>query len=322
MLKQFLTKLKPLLKATLLIGLMLALSFGHAGDALAARSGGRIGGGSFRMPSRSFSAPRGGGMRAPRGGGGIGFPFLIPFFGFGGGFGGIFTIFIFIALANFLVNAVRNSGILDGEGNSGGMPKVSVAKVQVGLLANARELQQDLDRIAQKANTNTEAGRAKVLQETTLALLRNPDYWVYGATESQERLPLEQAEGRFSQLALGERSKFSAETLSNVDNRLQQSDLRARLEGVTGEGDAASLEKQVQQEPGEYIVVTLLVGTEGKLSLPAVNSADDLKNALSAVGGIGGDRLLAFEVLWTPQAQGDTLTTDDILAAYPNLKLV
>jgi uncharacterized membrane protein len=32
--------------------------------------------------------------------------------------------------------------------------------------------------------------------------------------------------------------------------------------------------------------------------------------------------LLAVEVLWTPQAEGDTLTTNDILAEYPNLKLV
>jgi len=321
MLKQLFNSLKPLLKAAVLVGLLLALSFGHADAALAARSGGRIGGGSFRMPSRSYSMPRGGGMRAPQAGGGIGFPFLIPFFGFGGGFGGLFTILIFLALANFLVNTVRNSGLSLGNEGEGALSKVSVAKVQVGLLANARSLQQELDQIARRADTETAAGRAKVLQETTLALLRHPEYWVYGAAESQERLPLEQAEGRFNQLALSERSKFAAETLSKVDNRLQESELRDRLEGMIDTSEA-SLAEQVRREPGEYIVVTLLAGAAGQLKLPKVNDADGLREALSAVGGLGGDRLLAFEVLWTPQAAGDTLSADDILAEYPHLKLV
>ncbi|NJK99147.1 MAG: DUF1517 domain-containing protein [Spirulinaceae cyanobacterium SM2_1_0] len=317
MLKKFLTLLKPVLKAVLLASLLLTLSLGHAGDALAARSGGRIGGGSFRVPTRTYSAPRGGGMRSPGVGGGIGFPFLLPFFGFGGGFGGLFTLLIVISLANFLINTIRNGGLGDGEGSASALPKVSVAKVQVGLLANARELQLELNQIAMTANTDTATGRAKVLQETTLALLRHPHYWVYGATEAQERLPLEQAEGRFNQLALGERSKFTAETLTNVDNQLQQSKLRDRLEGVIPTEDAL-----MQSEPGEYIVVTILAGVEGSLKLPAVNGTDDLRQALSTIGGVGGDRLLAFEVLWTPQATDDTLTTDDILAAYPNLKLV
>ncbi len=43
---------------------MLTLVFGHAGGALAA-GGGRIGGGSFRAPSRTYSAPR---TYAPPGG--------------------------------------------------------------------------------------------------------------------------------------------------------------------------------------------------------------------------------------------------------------
>jgi uncharacterized membrane protein len=61
---------------------------------------------------------------------------------------------------------------------------------------------------------------------------------------------------------------------------------------------------------------------EGNLELPKINSTDDLRQALRQIGGISSDRLLAVEVLWTPQAEGDTLTTDDLLAEYPDLKLV
>jgi uncharacterized membrane protein len=66
----------------------------------------------------------------------------------------------------------------------------------------------------------------------------------------------------------------------------------------------------------------LLVGTEGKLNLPTVNSSNDLRQALQQLGGVPSDRLLALEVLWTPQAEGDVLTSEDVLVQYPNLKLI
>ena len=106
---------KPFLKSLFVFGLLFTLVLGNADNALAARSGGRIGGGSFRAPSRTYSPPSSG-YRSPVGGygygygypgGGIGFPFLLPFFGFGGGFGSIFGILIFFALANFLVQTFR-----------------------------------------------------------------------------------------------------------------------------------------------------------------------------------------------------------------------
>ena len=316
MVKKLLSKIKPLLKSLFIFSLIAMLAFGNAGEALAARSGGRIGGGSFRSAprARSYSPPRGGSY-VPRGGygygGGFGFPFLLPFFGFGG-FGSLFSILIFIAIANFLVKALRGGfSSNDGVGSTLGSNKVSVGKVQVGLLANARGLQQELDKLARTADTGTAAGRALVVQEATLSLLRHPEYWVYGSTQSQQA-GLDSAEAKFNQLALTERSKFTEETISNVNAQLRS--------GSTSNSEGGKLVKE--EESGEYIIVTIIVGADGKLDLPKVNGSDDLQQALRQVGGLGSDRLLAVEVLWTPQAQGDTLSTDDILAEYPNLKLV
>jgi uncharacterized membrane protein len=317
--------MKPWVKALMAIGLVVVLSFGHADGALAAR-GGRIGGGSFRAPSRTYSAPRsyapgggyGGGYSRGYypGGGGFGFPFLLPIFGFGGGAGGLFSILIFLAVANFLVQSFRRSRSDDDSlGYSAENPTISVAKLQVGLLAEARELQADLNRIAQKADTSSTAGLTEVLQESTLALLRHPEYWVYaGSTVQQTRL--EAAESQFNRLLLSERSKFSGETLSNVNNQLKQASTSSLAVAEKG-GALAQAEG-----PGEYIVVTLLVGTQGKLELPKVNSSDDLKLALQQLGGVSSDRLLALEVLWTPQADGDVLTNEDVVVQYPDLKLV
>lgn len=321
MLKKLFSSAKSLIKPLLIGVLAIALIFSQADGALAARSGGRIGGGSFRVPSRTYAppsrtyAPPGGGGYYPGGGGGFGFPFLIPLFGFGGGFGGLFTILIFLSISSFLVRSFRNATAGDELGyGSTASPSVSVTKLQVGLLAEARTLQEDLNRIAQTVDTSSSSGLAQVLQESTLSLLRHPEYWVYGGAESQ-KARLEAAEVQFNRLALAERSKFTEETLTNVNNLRLQSEAKKALP----EGAGALAETEA---PGEYIIVTLVVGATGELKLPAINSSDDLRKALAQLGAVSSDRLLALEVLWTPQAEGDTLSSDDLMAAYPDLKLV
>jgi uncharacterized membrane protein len=314
------SSLKPLLVAFLVITLFL----GQADGALAARSGGRVGGGSFRVPtrtpapSRTYTSPGGGygygggGYFYP--GGGFGFPFIVPIFGVGGG---LFSILIFVAIVSFLVRSFRSAAQGDDNlGYSTASPSVSVAKLQVGLLAQARELQSDLDRLAATADTGSSAGLTQLLRETTVALLRHPEYWVYGGSEAKQAR-LEAAENQFNRLSLAERSKFSQETLSNVNNLLKQAggDKRALLEST---GQLANL----PENPAEYIVVTLLVASQDKLQLPAVNSAQDLRQAIGQIGSVSSDGLLAVEVLWTPQAEGDTLSAEDLLLEYPDLKLI
>ena len=98
---------------------------------------------STRGPSGYGGGYGGGGY-----GGGFGFPFLLPFFGFGGGTGGLFGIFIAIAVANFLIRSFRSAGVGDdGTSPYSDNPAVSVARLQVGLLAQARGLQADLNQM-------------------------------------------------------------------------------------------------------------------------------------------------------------------------------
>jgi uncharacterized membrane protein len=311
----------PFARLCVALVLVVGLVFSQAHSALAARTGGGYGGGSFRrpapmrtVPSRPAPAP---GYPVPYGGGfggGFGFPFMLPFF-FGGG-GTILSILVFIAIANFLVSAFRNAATSGGNGMVSEQdltnPPVSVNTLQIGLLAEARSLQTDLDRIALKADTGSSAGLTDALQETTLALLRNPEYWVYANSEGQQTRLLS-AEAEFNRRTLSERSKFHEETLSNYSDNLREKSATATLEATD---DGAIL----TQAPGEYIVVTLIVASQGKLNLPKTQSTQDVKQALSLLGGIGDEDLLAMRVLWTPQAEGDTLTSEDLLEAYPSLR--
>ena len=65
---------------------------------------------------------------------------------------------------------------------------MSVVKMQVGLLGTARDLQQDLNRMANKLDTSTSRGLHYLLQETVLALQRNPQYAAYGARQYRSLL--------------------------------------------------------------------------------------------------------------------------------------
>ncbi|MEM8503138.1 MAG: DUF1517 domain-containing protein [Cyanobacteria bacterium P01_D01_bin.1] len=320
--------LKTFFKSALVVGLVAVLVFSQADGAFAARSGGRIGGGSFRAPSRSYSTPsrsRGpssysGGYRGGYGGGyypggGFGFPFILPFVG-GGGIGGLFGIFVTIAIINFIVRSFREAGF----GGEGGVdtyssnPIVSVARLQVGLLADARSLQADLTQLAETADTSDSAGLAKILQETTLSLLRHPEYWAYADIDSDQTRLLS-AEQAFNQLAIAERSKFTKESLSNVNAQISQAKTTAALN--------SSGELAMAEAPGEYIVATVLVASQGKIDLPqATTSTEDVRRAINTIGAISSEQLMAVEVLWTPQVSGETLTADELIAEYPNLQLV
>ena len=318
---QFLGLTSPLLWRRLCSGLLLpvlvALLLVVPKPALAA-SGGRIGGGSFRsspMP-RSYGGGGGGygggGYSRGYGGGGIGFPFLIPFFGFGGG--GLFGFLILMAVVGLFANALRGGGGGGGGAMASGQAgpiatyrpdgPVAIAQLQVGLLASARDLQQDLRGLAASADTSSNAGLQRVLQDTTLALLRHPDLWVYASAEVGQ-VPFAAAESTFNRLSMTERSKLSREVTSNVAGQ--------KLEdrpGLVGNADAAS----------DYIAVTVLVASRSRLTLKALKADEDLRESLRLLGSVSSTDLLALEVIWQPEGAGEVLSTEELLTAYPNLQ--
>jgi len=302
------------------------------GAALAARSGGRIGGSSFRSASSSMhssyhSVGGFGGSSLSRGralhahsGSGVPYSsslrtssfFLSPF-GFGYGFGApnlLFSLLPFLVFAAFLVSgALSNSNTGDGDAGGialGSTDRVAVVRLQVGLLGIARDLQLDLDRIAERADTSSPAGLQRVLQETTLALLRNPEYCVYGDSGGKQCRTVEEAESRFNEVTLDERSKLASETLVNADGRKKR-----RSSGSMGDGGQ-----------NEFIVVTIIACADGPLKLPPIKTLDDLQTALRRLGAVRREAIQAVEVLWTPQEAGDTLTQQELTRAYPKLNSI
>jgi uncharacterized membrane protein len=299
-------------------------------QAEARRSGGRTGGGSFRRspspsnsPTRSNSSPIQ--PSQPRQGGNtIIAPIFIP--GSGGGYNnnsgyrsssssesdGSWIVLLIVLLGiggiGFLIYWVfksmnaGNSGILGNSELTNN--KVTISKLQVGLLAEARAIQQELVEISLDADTDSSEGLVLLLQEAAIALLRTPENWVYVSASSQST-NRDQAEDLFNSLSVSERTKFSAETFVNVNGRVR-----------TNKNYKADLD----QDPAAYIVVTLLIGTEYDQPLfDKVNSRETLQKALEKMAGVSAEALSVFELLWTPQSESDALTSDEMLTEYTDM---
>ena len=298
---------RRLLSGLLVPLVVIALALTTVQPADAAR-GGRMGGGSFRAPSMPRSG--GGGYRGGAGGGyrggGIGFPFLIPIFGFGGG--GLFPLLMLMVIAGVLVNAFRGGDGAPAIGGAAAAPavpsKVNMIQVQVGLLASAKTLQDDLRTLAASSDTSNSTGLQRLLQESTLALLRQPELWVYANAESGT-VPFNGAEATFNRLSMNERSKLDAELTSNVGGR----SLSTPSSSI-GEADATS----------EFIVVTLLVASTASASLKGASTGEDLRQTLRILGSTASSELMALEVIWQPEGRGDVLSAEELLTAYPNLQ--
>lgn len=181
---------------------------------------------------------------------------------------------------------------------------VTITQLQIALVAQARELQQDLDRLTTDAKLDTTAGLSQMLQETVLALLRSPQYWTHVRAISQTLKNREAASRLFEQLSIEARSMFKTETLVNIGGQVRR--------------QTVSLPEDT--DPGTYIVVTLLVGTADDRPLfDRVHSAPELNAALRRLGGVSPDYLLVYELLWTPQDQADSLSREELLTQYPGL---
>ncbi|KAJ3697094.1 hypothetical protein LUZ61_000799 [Rhynchospora tenuis] len=182
-------------------------------------------------------------------------------------------------------------------------PQPSVIKLQVALNGKACSLQQDLNHIALKADTSTEDGYKYILEESAKALLRHSEYWLSSHLLERTSHDGKEAETLFNDISFEERSKFDEEKLVNIDSHQEQKNMR----------------EAVPTSANPFIVVNVIVATDGPLKLSPINSATDLKDILKKLGGLAKSEMLAAHVLWTPQDENDHLSAERVFQDYPLL---
>lgn len=181
---------------------------------------------------------------------------------------------------------------------------INVTKLQVALLAEARQIQRQLTELSLSADTSTDEGLSDLLKESALALLRSPENWTHCLGNSQQFNGLESAETAFDYWLMEERSKLSAETLTNLRGQVTQREIITNPD----------------EDPAAYIVVTFLIGSENEQPLfGEIRDEAGLKSALTRISFVTPESLLRFELIWSPQEESDSLTYDELLTEYTGL---
>ncbi len=204
-----------------------------------------------------------------------------------------------VALIAYCIYYYRNKA-----GDASKKPIFAVSKLQVAMLATAGNVPSQLNELTLNSDLESAESRAKFLQESVLIVLRNRESWTHVCATSQIFANLAEATQIFDQISIHERSKLSRETLSMVNG-----DIRRQPSVSAGDRD-----------PGEYIAVTFLIGTEDTRPLFGnIRDVGKLKAVLERSAATPAENLLILEVIWSPQQETDSLTGDDLLGYYPDL---
>lgn len=286
--------MKPGYRLAGAVALVATLVLGYAVPALA--FGGGVGGGS-RFGSGGSGGGGGGGV--PIGGGGFPMPIFFPFFGFGGGLLPILLILFFFWLSRQASSA--GGGTLAPVRPS----EVNLIRLEIALLATAKDVPAALHRLVASIDTSTESGLSQLLQEAALLLLRHQQYW-HAASYEVRKVRYAEAEPAFNNLTMQARAKLSYETISNVGGVKQ----------LDTEHQPASAEAIL---PGDYIVVVLIVATSAPLRLRPARTADEIREQLAEIAAAAGSDLEGVEVVWQPDSAEESLSRDDLVTMYPEL---
>lgn len=291
-------------------------------SALGQRSGGGVGGrGGFSAPRFSPSIPRvnpspspslplptpRGYPSYPRDSYLPGYPLSRPpvYITPGASYGIDLVALIFIAgivlVSLSMVRGLQRAGSGAGIGSE---PESAVARLRLATLYNP-ELQANLRHTAAAADTESVRGLADLIDNTAVLLLREQAGWRFGLYEVWTG-SLEKAEGQFDAWMTETRAEF-VETYRHFEGK---------------EVVQAGYEPKAEPD-GRYILVTLLLAVSGSLPpIPTPLRREGARQALMALASSSPTNTLAAYVAWTPEAEGEALTEQDLLLGWPKLELL
>jgi uncharacterized membrane protein len=218
-----------------------------------------------------------------------------------------------------VAGALRKKAGRGGTGSPGGEAPAPytgpnpmfVSQLTLGIDWRARrELQEQLARLAASGQVGTKEGRAHLLSETVLALRRAELSWLYVAyRDSNGPLGPQQAQQTFNQWAMDARSRFKKELV------------RADATGVRQQ-QAPELQARGHEGQGTVIVHLIVVARRPLAGVAQTTSADAIRRALSERGALEAEALVALEVVWSPAAENDRLSSAELEQFYPEVRLI
>lgn len=168
-----------------------------------------------------------------------------------------------------------------------------------------RFVQQELATMAKSGRTLTREGRAELLGETIALLRRVRVAWLYAGEMNFRPMALAEAHGVFTRLAQSARAKFRRELV--------------RADGAsTRTEDAGDLRAREHEGPG-VVMISLIVAARREIHDFRPGDVEDIERLLASLQRIGASELVAFEVIWSPAAEDDRMSTAELEALYPDV---
>ena len=301
-------------------------SFGGGGFGGGSSGGGGFGGGSSGGGGFGGGSSGGGGFGGGSSGGG----------GFGGGssggggFGGgssfdsdpfspMFLVAMLIAVVAIVAIKMamdarqRRSAAWATEVPSDVVPSwqnLDVSVLLIGIDWRARRyIQAELERIASEGDTQSSTGLLQMLHASAAAIANVQMAWLYAGAYNAQPMHELNAERAFRDAATRARERYRHEVVRAANGGVSRQNAPA-VHPRDSEGDG-------------IVVVTLIVAARNELrDVHDVGNANQLGRALAELRHLGGDRLVALEVVWSPALDEDRMSSAELEALYPDMRKI
>jgi uncharacterized membrane protein len=187
-----------------------------------------------------------------------------------------------------------------------------VAMLQLGIDWRARrEVQAGLLELAKTSDTRTPAGLAVLLRETVMLLRGAQHSWLYATQVARSISGAGPVEAAFREITTDARARFKREMVRKVDDAVSTADAPADLKARSQEGEGV-------------VVVTVVVATKSEpLAGESRDPATDASRLLEAMTRVADPAQLAvLEVIWSPVAEDDRMSTAELEQHYPELRKI
>jgi len=192
---------------------------------------------------------------------------------------------------------------------------LSVGRVQLAFDAVAcKGLRARIEDAVRNADTSTSFGIFRLARTVLQTAVPFQDKVAYAHFSEDKALAPAPGEARFNALASEARAFF--------DREIVRRDSRGLVETQRNSAKANELvDEDGQFGIDELFVVTLVMAVQSTpIGLPEkLSGLDDVRASLAAMLAVTSQSMVGFEVIWTPAAESDILTREELLTDLPYL---
>lgn len=223
----------------------------------------------------------------------------------------LLLVLAFIVFVIVLIVRRRRAASADGGAVQDSDPPVDLTLLQFGVQIQARNIQDKLEKLAERTNADDEGSLAFALRTLAQELIAQSEYVEYAAVQRLHALPLARAEDQFNLWAGNERAKFNREVIRGGRSGVQRQQKEWKTDGIRDEDGQLAV--------AEFFVISVVLASR-TLALPnQLMDSAALAEVLEALAGVRTEQLVALEVVWSPAAMSDSMGRDDMTSRYPSL---